>query len=82
MVVVGYGTQTKESVIGAISTVSIDELVPSSKISNVLAGRLAGVVSVTRTGEPGAGSEFYIRGISTFGANRNPLVLVDGIEKP
>lgn len=82
VVVVGYGTQTKESVIGAISTVSIDELkVPSSKISNVLAGRLAGVVSVTRTGEPGAGSEFYIRGISTFGANRNPLVLVDGIER-
>ena len=82
VVVIGYGTQTKESVIGAISTVNIDELkVPSSKISNVLAGRLAGVVSVTRSGEPGAGSEFYIRGISTFGANRNPLVLVDGIER-
>lgn len=82
VVVIGYGTQTKESVIGAISTVSIDELkVPSSKISNILAGRLAGVVSVTRSGEPGAGSEFYIRGISTFGANRNPLVLVDGIER-
>lgn len=82
VVVIGYGTQTKESVIGAISTINIDELkVPSSKISNVLAGRLAGVVSVTRSGEPGAGSEFYIRGISTFGANRNPLVLVDGIER-
>jgi TonB-linked SusC/RagA family outer membrane protein len=82
VVVVGYGTQTKESVIGAISTISVDELkVPSSKISNILAGRLAGVVSVTRSGEPGAGSEFYIRGISTFGANKNPLVLVDGIER-
>lgn len=82
VVVIGYGTQKKESVIGAISTVSADELkVPSSKISNILAGRLAGVVSVTRTGEPGAGSEFYIRGISTFGANKNPLVLVDGIER-
>ncbi len=82
VVVVGYGTQTKESVIGAISTVSVEELkVPSGKISNILAGRLAGVVSITRSGEPGAGSEFYIRGISTFGANRNPLVLVDGIER-
>ena len=80
--VVGYGTQKKESVIGAISTVSVNELkVPSSKISNVLAGRLTGIVSITRSGEPGAGSEFYIRGISTFGANKNPLVLVDGIER-
>src|SRR5690554_5562860 len=82
VVVIGYGTQTKESVIGAISTVSVEELkVPSGKISNILAGRLAGVVSITRSGELGAGSEFYIRGISTFGANRNPLVLVDGIER-
>lgn len=82
VVVVGYGTQKKESVIGAISTVSVSELkVPSSKISNVLAGRLSGIVSVTRSGEPGKGSEFYIRGISTFGANKNPLVLVDGIER-
>ncbi|HBX21838.1 MAG TPA: SusC/RagA family TonB-linked outer membrane protein [Porphyromonadaceae bacterium] len=82
VVVVGYGTQRKESVIGAISSINVDQLkVPTSKISNILAGRLAGVVSVTRSGEPGAGSEFYIRGISTFGENKNPLVLVDGIER-
>lgn len=82
VVVVGYGTQRKESVIGAISTISVNDLkVPSSKISNILAGRLAGVVSLTRSGEPGAGSDFYIRGISTFGENKNPLVLVDGIER-
>lgn len=81
-VVVGYGTQKKESVVGAISTISSQELkVPSSKISNILAGRLAGIISVNRSGEPGAGSEFYIRGISTFGANKNPLILVDGIER-
>ena len=78
----GYGTQKKESVVGAISTISSQELkVPSSKISNILAGRLAGIISVNRSGEPGAGSEFYIRGISTFGANKNPLILVDGIER-
>lgn len=82
VVVVGYGTQRKESVIGAISTISAQELkVPTSKISNILAGRLAGILAVNRSGEPGAGSEFYIRGIATFGESKNPLVLVDGIER-
>lgn len=82
VVVVAYGNQKKESVIGSISTMDITQLkVPTSSISNNLAGQLAGVVAVTRSGEPGAGAEFYIRGISTFGANKSPLVLVDGIER-
>ena len=82
VVVVAYGSQKKESVIGSISTMDITKLkVPTSSISNNLAGQLAGVVAVTRSGEPGAGSDFYIRGISTFGANKTPLVLVDGIER-
>lgn len=82
IVVVAYGSQKKESVIGSISTMDITKLkVPTSSISNNLAGQLAGVVAVTRSGEPGAGSDFYIRGISTFGANKTPLVLVDGIER-
>lgn len=82
-VVVAYGTQKKESVIGAISSVAIDKLkVPGSSVSNTLAGQLAGVVSVQRSGEPGKGSNFYIRGISTFNsASQQPLVLVDGIER-
>lgn len=82
VVVVGYGTQKRESIIGSISTIDANKLkVPASKISNVLAGQLSGVVSMTRSGEPGAGSEFYIRGISTFGSNKTPLVLVDGVER-
>lgn len=82
VVVVGYGTQRKESVVGAISSIDASQLkLPTGKMSNILAGRLAGLVSVNRTGEPGAGSSFYIRGISTFGANKDPLVLVDGIER-
>lgn len=82
VMVIAYGSQKKESVIGAISSVDIAKLkVPTSNISNNLAGQLAGIVAVTRSGEPGSGSEFYIRGISTFGANKNPLVLVDGIER-
>jgi TonB-linked SusC/RagA family outer membrane protein len=83
VVAVGYGYQTKASVIGSITTVSPETLVkvPTGKLSNALAGQLAGVVSVKGTGEPGSGSSFWIRGISTFGANNSPLILVDGIER-
>jgi TonB-linked SusC/RagA family outer membrane protein len=82
VMVVGYTSQRKESVIGAITTIRVDELKqPVGQISNSLAGRLAGVIAVQRSGEPGQSSEFWIRGISTFGANRNPLVLVDGVER-
>lgn len=80
--VVAFGKQKKESVIGSISTVSVENLKnPVGKISNSLAGQLAGVVGVQRSGEPGAGSDFWIRGISTFGNGGSPLVLVDGIER-
>lgn len=81
-VVVGYGSQRKVSVIGAITTVNVDEIkVPTGQISNSLAGRLAGVVAVQRSGEPGKSSNFWVRGISTFGDNKNPLILVDGVER-
>lgn len=80
--VVAFGTQKKESVIGAISTVDVGDLkMPVGKISNSLAGQMAGIVAVQRSGEPGQSSEFWIRGLSTFGANTTPLVLVDGIER-
>lgn len=75
--VVAYGKQRKESVIGAISSMNVDKITHSvSKLSNVLAGQMAGVVAVQRSGEPGEGSDFWIRGVSTFGANNRPLVLV------
>ncbi|MDL2245104.1 TonB-dependent receptor [Parabacteroides sp. OttesenSCG-928-J18] len=81
-VVVGYGSQRKVSVIGAITTIDVDRLkVPTGKISNSLAGRLAGVIAVQRSGEPGQSSNFWVRGISTFGENKNPLILVDGVER-
>lgn len=80
--IVGYGTQRKESVIGSITSIKPAELkVPNGAISTNLAGKLGGVVSVQRSGEPGASSEFWIRGISTFGANGSPLILVDGVER-
>ena len=81
-VAIGYGTQKKASIVGAIATIDPSEMkVPVSKMSNALSGRLSGVISVQQSGEPGSGSSFWIRGISTFGANSNPLVLVDGIER-
>ncbi len=80
--VVGYGTQRKESVIGSIEAIRPADLkIPAASLSTGLIGKLGGIVSVQRSGEPGASSEFWIRGISTFGANGNPLVLVDGVER-
>lgn len=80
--VVAYGKQRKASVIGAINTISTSELkTPVGKLSSGLAGQLAGLVVMQRSGEPGAGADFWIRGINTFGANNKPLVLVDGIER-
>ena len=84
VVVVGYGVQKKESVVGAISTVEVANLkMPGSQLSTSLAGQLSGVVSMSRSGEPGKSSaaDFYIRGVSSFQGSSTPLVLVDGIER-
>ena len=82
VVVVGYGVQKKASVIGAISSLSPQNVkAPVAKISSQLAGQLSGVLAVQRSGEPGSSSTFWIRGISTFSGSGTPLVLVDGIER-
>ncbi len=84
VVVVGYGVQKKESVVGAISTVDVSNLkVSNAQLSTNLAGQLAGIVSMSRSGEPGKNSaaDFYIRGVSSFQGSSSPLVLVDGIER-
>jgi TonB-linked SusC/RagA family outer membrane protein len=82
--VVGFGTQRKVSLIGAQSTISSKELKqPVNSITQSLSGRIAGVVGVQRSGEPGRSTaDIWIRGISTFGGNSSsPLVLVDGVER-
>ena len=82
VVKVAYGTQRKASVIGSISTVDMSTLAQSQgNLSTSLAGKLAGVVAIQKTGEPGASADFWIRGVSTFGANSTPLILVDGVER-
>lgn len=82
LVVVGHSTQRKASVLGAISTIDVKELkVPATSVSNMLGARVPGIIAVTRSGEPGKDfSEFWIRGISTFGAGSGALVLIDGVE--
>ena len=82
VVMVAYGAQKKASVIGSISTVTQEQLqAPIGQLSTGLAGKLAGVVAMQRSGEPGESAEFWIRGVNTFGANSTPLVLVDGVER-
>lgn len=81
VVVVGAGTQKKVSITGAITTVEgIALKTPTSSLTSSLAGKLAGVISNTTSGEPGSTSDFYIRGINTFGGARTPLILLDGVE--
>jgi TonB-linked SusC/RagA family outer membrane protein len=82
VVVVGYGTQKKVSVVGAVQSIKPSTLlIPQANLSNALAGNLAGVIATQSTGQPGAdGSTFYIRGISTFGgASNSPLIILDGV---
>lgn len=84
VVVTGTGIQKKISVTGAITAINVEELksTPSASITNALAGNVAGVLAMQTSGQPGKNtSEFWIRGISTFGASNSALVLVDGFER-
>lgn len=83
VVVVGYGTQKKASVVGAITQVKSEDLQQSSvpNLTNAIAGRVAGVITVMGSGKPGSDdSQIYIRGQATTNST-SPLVLVDGIER-
>lgn len=84
VVVTGTGVQTKQTLTGAVTTVKVDDLKsnPTSSISNALAGNVAGVLAMAKSGQPGKNvSEFWIRGISTFGGGNEAYVLVDGFER-
>lgn len=80
--VVAFAKQKKESVLASVSTVTPSELkVPSSNLTTALAGRIAGLISYQRSGEPGAdNADFFVRGVTTFGYKQDPLILIDGIE--
>ena len=85
-VVVAYGTQTKATITGALSSIDSKELVkaPVADISNVLSGQLPGVTTVQVSGKPGDDyADIYVRGVSSLSDGAStPLILVDGVERP
>lgn len=80
--VVAFAKQKKESVISSITTVKPSELkAPSSNLTTALAGRMAGMIAYQTTGEPGKdNAQFFIRGVTTFGYKKDPLILIDNVE--
>jgi TonB-linked SusC/RagA family outer membrane protein len=81
-VVVAFGKQKKADVVGAVTSINPSELkVPSSNLTTAMAGRVAGLIAYQRSGEPGAdNASFFIRGVTTFGYKKDPLILIDGVE--
>ncbi|GAB6008702.1 SusC/RagA family TonB-linked outer membrane protein [Dysgonomonas reticulitermitis] len=88
VVVVGYGTQKRIHMTGAVSAVGAKELTkaPMQNISNMLTGKVSGVTSIQQTGKPGAdGTTIYVRGLNTFNWNdggNSPTIIVDGVPRP
>lgn len=83
VVVVGFGTQKKESMVSSVTTVDVKELKgPTSNLTQMFQGRIAGVISYQTSGEPGRdNAQFFVRGVGSFGAGKvDPLILIDGIE--
>ena len=80
--VVAFAKQKKESVLASVSTIKPAELkAPTSNLTTALAGRVAGMISYQRSGEPGMdNADFFIRGVTTFGYSKSPLILMDGLE--
>ncbi|HTN35655.1 MAG TPA: TonB-dependent receptor [Arachidicoccus sp.] len=83
IVLVGYGTQKKATLVGAVTSLDPKEIKgPTSNLTTMLAGKVAGMVAFQRSGEPGKdNASFFIRGVGTFGTGKvDPLILIDGIE--
>lgn len=80
--IVAFSKQKKNSVIGSITTLKASEIKqPTSNITNTLAGKISGLISYQRSGEPGKdNAAFFIRGVTTFGFNNSPLILLDGLQ--
>ena len=81
LVVVGYGTQRRETVTGAVASVSSDQFVqaPARDAASLVAGKIAGLAVTTPSGDPRSGTEISLRGTTTLQGPRNALVLIDGV---
>jgi TonB-linked SusC/RagA family outer membrane protein len=83
VIVLAFGRkQRKEAVVGSVSTIDPGKLrIPASNLTNALAGQAAGVIAYQQNGQPGLdNSNFFIRGVTTFGYRQNPLILIDNVE--
>lgn len=83
VVVVAYGRkQTREAIVGSVTSVSPGDLkIPASNLTNALAGKVAGVIAFQPSGQPGVdNANFFIRGVTTFGYRKEPLILIDNVE--
>jgi TonB-linked SusC/RagA family outer membrane protein len=82
VVVVAFGTKKRSDMVGSVTTIKPSDLkIPSSNLTTALAGRAAGVIAFQRSGEPGLdNAQFFIRGVTTFGYKKDPLILIDGVE--
>lgn len=83
VVVTAFGRkQRKEAVVGSVTSINPGDLkIPTSNLTNALAGQMAGVIAFQRGGQPGAdNSQFFIRGVTTLGYSASPLILVDNVE--
>lgn len=74
--------QRREAIVGSVTSVRPSDLkIPASNLTNALAGQIAGVIGFQRSGQPGIdNSQFFIRGVTTFGYKRDPLILIDNVE--
>ncbi|SEM30405.1 TonB-linked outer membrane protein, SusC/RagA family [bacterium A37T11] len=74
--------QRKEAIVGSVTSVKPADLkIPASNLTNALAGQIAGVIGFQRSGQPGQdNSQFFIRGVTTFGYKQDPLILIDNVE--
>ncbi len=81
-VVVAFGKKKKADVVGSVVSVNPADLkIPASNLTASFAGRIPGMIAFQRSGEPGAdNANFFVRGVSTFGTNKSPLILIDGVE--
>ena len=83
VVVTAFGQrQRREAVVGSVASVKPGELrIPASNLTNAMAGQIAGVIGFQRSSQPGQdNSQFFIRGVTTFGYRQQPLILIDNVE--
>ena len=80
--IVAFSKQKKSSIVGSVTAIKVADLKqPTANITNSLAGQISGLISYQRSGEPGAdNAAFFIRGVTTFGFNNSPLILLDGLQ--